>query len=311
MPLSRTERFKLKSHMLDDINQDNSNWDIRRLNLLLSEFGLETIEGGWNGPTFEEIIANISDTELYEMYSLVTGTKPVELLEADGSMELGNWKAGYVRMFISHSAKEKEFVGRVAEELAVVGIHGFVAHNAMEYSKPWQEQIEQALRSMQAFVVIVHPEVETSAWCNQEIGWAIGKRVPRFAIGIDADVTGFLGREQWPSGQDSSSREIANMISKWASSVPELGETMTAGLFAALAGANNYMDAGATAKRIANLSGLTATQWDQLNAIFWSNDQIYNGGLPKNALMPFYTQNHQTWPPEKPLGLVTDPWAGK
>jgi hypothetical protein len=37
-----------------------------------------------------------------------------------------------------------ELVGKVADELAIVGIHGFVAHNTMTYSRPWQAQIEQA-----------------------------------------------------------------------------------------------------------------------------------------------------------------------
>jgi len=49
----------------------------------------------------------------------------------------------------------------------------------MAYRKPWQAQIEHALRSMQAFVAIVHPEFNSSAWCNQEVGWALGRRVPR------------------------------------------------------------------------------------------------------------------------------------
>ena len=38
MPLSRTERFKLKSQLLDGMNMDNSGWDLRRTNMLLGEF---------------------------------------------------------------------------------------------------------------------------------------------------------------------------------------------------------------------------------------------------------------------------------
>jgi hypothetical protein len=49
-----------------------------------------------------------------------------------------------VRLFMSHSARHRELVGKVADELAIVGIHGFVAHNTMTYSRPWQAQIEQA-----------------------------------------------------------------------------------------------------------------------------------------------------------------------
>jgi len=46
MALSRTERFKLKSRIIDEMNADNSGWDIRRQNLLLAEFDLETLGEG-------------------------------------------------------------------------------------------------------------------------------------------------------------------------------------------------------------------------------------------------------------------------
>ena len=82
MPFSRTERFTLKSRIVDEINDDDTGWDFGRRNLLLSEFGFETIESGWNGPGFEDLIANISDSDLVEMYSVVTGIKQDEVLEA-------------------------------------------------------------------------------------------------------------------------------------------------------------------------------------------------------------------------------------
>jgi hypothetical protein len=64
MPLSRTERFKLKSQLLDGMNMDNSGWDLRRTNVLLGEFGLETLDGDWNGPSFEDLIALLPDSDL-------------------------------------------------------------------------------------------------------------------------------------------------------------------------------------------------------------------------------------------------------
>ena len=80
-----------------------------------------------------------------QMYSIITGTELDEVENSVQSAVLGNWKPGYVRLFMSHSARHKEFVGKVADELAVVGIHGLVAHDTMKYDTPWQAQIEQAL----------------------------------------------------------------------------------------------------------------------------------------------------------------------
>lgn len=294
------------------MNEAQHTWDFDRKNLLLSEFGLETLEGGYNGgPNFEDVVAKISDGDLVEMYAVVAGIDQEEVEAAVESADAGNWKPGYVRLFISHSAQHKSFLGEVAEELAVVGIHGFVAHDTMAFSKSWQAQIEQALRSMQAFVAVVHPEFNESAWCHQEVGWALGRRVPTYVVRMGVDPKGFIGREQWPSGHSRSAKQVAAVISTWASSVPELGETMVSGLFAALASANNYIDAGATADRVATLSGLTEEQWTQLTEIYWENDQLHTGTLPSKALKVFYERHSRGWPPPKPSPPTPqrDPWG--
>ncbi len=311
MPLSRTERFKLKSRLLDEMNDDNSGWDFSRKNLLLIEFGLETLDDNWHGPGLENIIATISDSDLVEMYSIVTGIDQAEVQDVVEAADSGNWKPDYVRLFISHSAQHKTFIGEVADELAVTGIHGFVAHDTMAYSKPWQAQIEQALKSMQAFVAVVHPEFLDSAWCHQEVGWALGRRVPKYVVRMGVDPAGFIAHEQWPAGHNLTAKEVAQVISTWASSIPELGETMTDGLFSALEVTGNYIDAGATASRIATLSDLTKEQWDRLNDIWWKNDQLHTGTLPAKALKPFYLKHGRDWPPSKPArpAPAADPWT--
>lgn len=301
MALTRAERFKLKSRMLAEIDDPEMEWDLRRQNLLLSEFALPSLSGDWqNGPVFEDLIADIPDQALVEMYAIVMGQDPHDVANQVDEPQTGNWKAGYVRLFISHSAKHKAFVGDIADELAITGIHGFVAHDTMEYTKPWQNQIEQALRSMQAFVAIVHPEFNDSAWCQQEVGWALGGRVPSYAVRLGTDPAGFIGSNQWPSGHGMGAKPIANLISAWVATVPDLGDRMVDGLFNALAGANNYMDAGATASRIAALGDLTEPQWDRLDDIYRANDQVHGGALPSKALRPFYQEHGRAWPPLRP-----------
>lgn len=299
MAMARKDRFRIKSQLIDALEGDE--WTFQKISLLLSEFGLEPLDEGWHGPSLADVVANISDPVLVEMYALVMGVATEEVEDVvESSADDGSWKPGYVRVFLSHSAGYKEFVGRVADELAVVGIHGFVAHDTMEYTRPWQAQIEHALRSMQAFVAIVHPEFNDSAWCHQEIGWALGRRVPRYAVRMGADPAGFLGRDQWPSGAALSPKQVATTISSWISELPELGATVVDGLFTALGAAGNYVDAGATAERIAALGTLTGERFAQLDKIWWSNDQLYGGVLPTRAMEPFYKRNGRAWPPSMP-----------
>lgn len=296
--MSHRDRFRLKSQLYEQFMSPD--WDFPRLKLLLNEFG-----HGGHADFFEDLhltdaLAAIDDFELAEMYATVMGVDLEEVEKVvESSPNDGNWKDGYIRLFLSHSAVHKRFAASVADELAVVGIHAFVAHDTMAYSKPWQAQIEQALRSMQAFVALVHSESVDSAWCNQEVGWALGRRVPRFAVRLGADPKGFLGSDQWPSSSGAEPKEVSRVISSWVYDLPELGSYIIDGLLSALESAGNYMTAGSTAERIAALGSLSDGDFERLDRVWWSNDQLYTGYLPSKALEPLYRQNGRPWPPPR------------
>lgn len=304
MALTRRDRFHLKSQIVEELQGRDWSWD--RTNILLAEFGLPTLTGDYEGPALPDVISSVSDEELAELYGVVMNVEPDEVATITGSdTDGGNWKVGYARVFLSHSAHHKQFVGEVADELAVVGVHGFVAHDTIAYSKPWQSQIEQALRSMQAFVALVHPEFNESPWCHQEAGWALGRRVPHFVVRMGANPLGFLASDQWPSGEGRSAKEIAALVSEWLSDLPELGSSIVDGLLSALETAGNYYDAEAKAERVAALGSLTDEQFDRLDRIWWSNDQLHGGALPTRVMRPFYASCGRSWPPPRP-SVATD-----
>jgi len=304
MALSRAERFRLKSGIVETFDSDR--WTVDRVNLLFVEFGLQPPGDNFGyGAALVDSLAPIADKDLIDLYSVVTGTDTAQVQDAIDHADPGNWKAGYVRLFISHSAKHKAYVGRIANKLAVSGIHGFVAHDTMAYDLAWQGQIEQALRTMDVFVALIHPEFNESSWCNQEVGWAYGRRVPLRVIRLGQDPAGFPGSVQWPAipGDDSARavEEAAELIRSWVSGLPEIGDSLTAGLFQALRDAGDYMTAGAAASRIATFGTLSETQWRTLDTIVLENDQVHGGALSYKALGPFYSANGRKYPPEPRL----------
>ncbi|WP_440220942.1 toll/interleukin-1 receptor domain-containing protein [Dietzia sp. MNB45] len=306
MGLTRAERFKIKSALVDLINQDFDHWDLKRQNMLLGEFKLDLLDDDYNGSTFGDAISDASDADLIELYTIVAGQEPDELTNKALETQIGNWQPGMIRLFISHSAVHKEFVGGVARELAVVGIHGFVAHDAMEVSKPFQAQIEQALATMDAFVALVHTEFNESAYCQQEIGWAKGRHVPFYAIRMGANPKALAANDQWNSRQGDRPREIADEISEWIGNQPGLGESVTEGMFTSLRKATNYESAGATARQIARLTNLSEDQWTELDEIYHENNQVHDGILPTGALRPFYQSHGRTWPPVDAKALAAE-----
>lgn len=311
MAMTRKDRFRLKSQLVDVLNTDE--WDFQKVNLLFGEFELDPLDDNWHGPSIVDTIAAIPDFVLIEMYSLVMDIDTNEVEDAvEASADVSTWKPGYIKLFISHSARHKKFVGEVANELAVVGIHGFVAHDSMTVSKPWQRQIEQSLRSMDVFVALLHPESKTSPWCHQEVGWALGRRVPHFAIRMGDDPAGFIAIDQWESGFELDAKAIANLIYRHVAGIPEFGSSIIDGLFTSLAEVGDYMSAGSAAARIAELGVLSEDDFKRLDGIWWSNDQLYGGALPTREMAPFYKSNGRDWPPPKPAPTPTDatnPWG--
>jgi hypothetical protein len=101
--LSRRERFSLRSQISAEL--DTAAWDWSRATILLSEFGLHLDPDNWHGPSVIDQVATLTDAALLEMYSIVMD---VELDEVEGAVDVaadeGNWKLGYVRLFLSHSA---------------------------------------------------------------------------------------------------------------------------------------------------------------------------------------------------------------
>ena len=83
------------------------------------------------------------------------------------------------------------------------------------------------------------------------------------------------------------------------SSVDEVGDAIVAGLFQALSDAGNYFDAEAAAKRIDALGTLTHEQFERLEAVYHSNDQVHGSVLASRALSPIFHRNSKTSPPPR------------
>ncbi len=296
MELSSAERVRLKLDVVEALESDR--WSFFDRNVLLDEFQLGTIAIDDYPPTpVSSLLRSISDSALLELHAIAThGPRAIDAIEPQVEQP-GAWKTGYVRLFISHAAVHRELVSSVADELDISGIHGFVAHDTMTFAKSWQGQIKSALRSMQAFVAIVHEEFNSSSWCQQEAGWALARGVPVFAIRIGAVPDGFLSGDQWPSGYEKSARDLAGITTEWLSGLPDFRSHLIQGLFAALHDAGSYIVAGEVAKRIAKLGELSSADFDRLDKIWWSNDQLYGGSLPTKTMQPFYKKNGRQWPP--------------
>lgn len=303
MGFTPRERFQMIRQMTEHV-QDDALWPTTSLDILLQQFGLEPLDlsDNWSSreSEFARVVGAAADGTLVGIYASVLNIdEDLVLSSASVPDDHGLWNEGHVRVFLSHAASEKEFVEQVSRELAVVGVHGFVAHETMKIERPWQAQIEIALRTAEAFVGLVHPAFNESTWCQQEIGWAKGRALPEFFIRLGANPQGFAGSTQWPSGQNRTAKEVTHEIVAWLERTTDFTNRIVDGLMTALEEASDYYSAEAAAKRIVALGGLTESSWGRLARAFWRNDQVHGGVLPTRVLRPFYAENGKDWPPPK------------
>lgn len=122
------------------------------------------------------------------------------------------WTEGYFRLFLSHLAERKVEVHKLKDSLRYYGISAFVAHDDIQPSKEWQDEIELALRSMDSLAALVTPKFIESKWCDQEIGWAFGRGIPVLPVRLGNDPYGFAGKYQAIPGTLNNPYELAELI---------------------------------------------------------------------------------------------------
>ena len=128
------------------------------------------------------------------------------------STQVSCWEDGMLRIFISHLAVERVFAAELKTIFLRFGISSFVAHNDIEPTKEWQDEIEGALASCDALIALLHPDFHGSNWTDQEIGFAMGRGVPTFAVRLGKDPYGFIGRFQAFNGIGKSAESLAREI---------------------------------------------------------------------------------------------------
>jgi hypothetical protein len=119
---------------------------------------------------------------------------------------------GY-RVFLSHKAEVKKQAAELKESVHLFGASCFVAHQDIHPTKEWQEEIENALSSMDAFVALLTEKFHESFWTDQEVGYALARGVPIIAVKVGIDPYGFIGKFQALSSTwDDAPEKVVSLL---------------------------------------------------------------------------------------------------
>ncbi len=95
------------------------------------------------------------------------------------------WEPGKIRLFISHRDSHKKEVALLADRLREYGITSFVAHEEIQPTTAWKNEIIKGLDSMDACLAYMTDDFYESVWTNQELGYAESLGVPVFLYSVN------------------------------------------------------------------------------------------------------------------------------
>lgn len=137
-----------------------------------------------------------------------------------------------LRVFVSHLADHRDVAGQLKSALLRFGVSCFVAHDDIEPTAEWQDEIEAALKSCDALIALLHPAFHDSKWTDQEIGLALGRGAVAFAVRFGEIPYGFIGRFQAFNGNgkpvSSLARELYNAFRRHEQTRERMSEVMVA-----------------------------------------------------------------------------------
>ena len=271
--------------------------ELADVNLLLHEAGLSEVQwGAWYDDRYDitgadranSVLQLIRDEPRAVVDELATAVR--ELFEVSIEVQSPD-EVKPLFLFASHLVAQKALVGEVGDHLAQWGIRMFVAHDSIEPDQEWHTEIERALRGCDAGVIFLFPGFRDSRWCDQEVGWLLGREVPCYPLKFQGeDPYGPLGKKQALTVRDEmTAGQIAEKILDWAESKPALTSSFNASMVEALKASRSFNRTDRVWARLHRASSLGTNEVAGILTAIRDNDQVYNatGGLSDGETGPY------------------------
>jgi hypothetical protein len=199
--------------------------------------------------------------------------------------KLAFWKPDHIRLFISHRDTHKFAANSLATELEQYGISAFVAHDTIEPMTTWQNEILRGLETMEAMLAFVTQDFHESIWVNQEIGFALGRKVPIVALKLEfADPAGFIGTQQALRGTlDNPAQSAVEIYNLLAEKLGEKARLQTA-MIASFLSSPKFTEAKLRFIRMNEVvQKITEIELAAIIAGYQKNSQLHNVPYLKNS----------------------------
>lgn len=189
------------------------------------------------------------------------------------------WGDNEFRVFLSHKTEVKKETAALKDGLRLFGISCFVAHEDIHPTKAWQDEIENALASMDGFVALMTEGFHDSHWTDQEVGFAVARGVPIISVRLGKDPYGFIAKFQGLSSTWlSAAEDIVKILIK--------NDQMLSAYIQALHNCPSWSSGNVLARVLPGIEKLTSLQIDALVAAYNETSELrgsfgFNGTKPR------------------------------
>ncbi len=177
------------------------------------------------------------------------------------------WDDDCFRLFLSHKTEVKKETAELKAQLRAFGFSCFVAHEDIQPTQAWQDEIENALASMDGFVALLTDNFHESYWTDQEVGYAFARGVPLISVRLGKDPYGFIGKFQALScSWASAAEEIVRLLLK--------NDRAFSAYIKAIRACPNWDAGNVLGLALRGVAGLSAQQVDDLISAYNETDEL-------------------------------------
>ncbi len=192
--------------------------------------------------------------------------------------------------FISYASDIKVTAGKIKEYLDCFGFNCFLAHEDIHPQTVWPAEIIKALKQCDLFLPLLTPKFIESYYCQQEVGFAYGRKVEILPIMVSKEPIGMIADMQAVKFNkdkfDSSCWKIVSHVAKSAS----ISESVLDALITWFGESNSYEIANERAKTILNEFDFTPHQVTKIKQHIKKNSQIHETKEARDSIFKFITK---------------------
>ena len=161
--------------------------------------------------------------------------------------------------------------------LSAAHIDAIMARHSIAPGAKWEPTIRNYLEESSALICVATSGYSTRPWCQQEVGWALGRHAPILWIQYEPneEPCGFLASQQalMPDNPGDHS-DVATSVATWLAINSNTRDDMAENLLNALENVETYEESRHVAKLLAKLNWLTTDEWSRVEKAAANNDQV-------------------------------------